>query len=142
MQDIIIAIIIIGALAGSVITGMAEWPKYNIYSSRLSGKAELAKAEFNRQVLVKTAKAKEDAAKYVARADIIRASGVAKANRIIGQSLEHNEDYLTWKFIDELPQNKNQIIYVPFKGQIPFTEAGRAINHSINVTVKQPKSDD
>ncbi len=104
---------------------MALYPRYNVWSEGQAGKAELAKAEYNRQVLVRTAQAQEEAAKYTAQADVTRAEGVAQANKIIGQSLENNKDYLTWKFIDELPTNKNQVIYLPANGELPFTEATR-----------------
>jgi len=104
---------------------MALYPRYNVWSEGQVGKAELAKAEYNRQVLVRTAEANDEAAKYTAQADVTRAQGVAQANQIIGKSLENNKDYLTWKFIDELPQNKNQIIYLPANGNLPFTEATR-----------------
>lgn len=108
-----------------IILWMTIMPRYSVWSEGLAGKAELAKADYNRQVLVRTAQAQEEAAKYTAQADVIRAEGVAQANKIIGQSLENNKDYLTWKFIDELPQNQNQIIYLPANGELPFTEASR-----------------
>ena len=123
-----------GALIGTAlltIVGLPMYllPKYHVYSQRQTGMAELARADFNRQVLVRTAQAQEEAAKFTAQADIIRAQGVAQANQIIGKSLENNKDYLTWKFIDELPQNQNQIIYLPSSGQLPFTEATRLHNN-------------
>lgn len=100
-------------------------PLYAPWHQAQMGKAEIARAKYNRQILVTTAQAQEEAAKYTAQADIIRAQGVAQANKIIGESLQNNKDYLAWKFIDELPTNKNQIIYLPANGQLPFTEANR-----------------
>lgn len=120
----IVIIAVIGAFFGIG----ALYAKYNVWSSSKSGQAELAQADYNRQVLVRTAQAEKQASAFKAEADVIRAKGVAKANKIIGQSLENNKDYLTWKFIDELPQNKNQIIYLPSNGKLPFTEAGRAVS--------------
>lgn len=99
--------------------------KVSIWSQSMSGQAELAKAEANRKIIIVEAESKQQAAKYTAQADIIRAEGIAKANKIIGQSLEQNKDYLTWKFIDELPQQKNQIIYLPSNEFLPITEANR-----------------
>lgn len=116
----------IGIIITSTIGGcMFGLPKYHVWSEGQVGKAELAKATYNRQVLVQTAQAQEEAAKYTAQADVTRAQGVAQANQIIGKSLENNKDYLTWKFIDEMPQNQNQIIYLPANGVLPFTEASR-----------------
>ncbi len=127
-------LLVIGAIWGIVFLS----DLYTVWSSGQAGKAELSMADYNRQVLVRTAQAQNQAAAFQAKtdivrahggatADVIRAGGVAKANKIIGQSLENNKDYLTWKFIDELPQNKNQIIYLPSNGKLPFTEAGRAV---------------
>lgn len=115
-------IIVIITIILSLMIGL---PKYNVWTQGQKGKADLARADFNRQVLVRTAEAQQQAAQYTAQADIIRAQGVAQANQIIGKSLENNKDYLLWKFIDELPNNKNQIIYLPANGELPFTEASR-----------------
>lgn len=124
-KALVILICAILLIFGFIAVWRAIDPRYDVWSEGLAGKAELARASYNRQVLVQTAEAQEEAAKYTAQADIVRAQGVAQANQIIGKSLENNKDYLTWKFIDELPSNKNQIIYLPANGQIPFTEASR-----------------
>lgn len=99
--------------------------EYDVWSSSMAGKAELAKAEFSRKIAVTEAEAKAAAAESLAKADVIRAEGIAKANKIIGQSLTQNEKYLEWKFIDELPQQQNQIIYLPTDSFLPVLEAGR-----------------
>lgn len=98
---------------------------YSVWSASMSGKGKLAEAEYSRQIMVAEAKAKKDSAFLTAEADVIRADGIAKANKIIGNSLEKNEKYLEWKFIDELPQNKNQIIYLPTNSFLPILEANR-----------------
>lgn len=125
--------IIVGAillLGGAIIVSgiFGIWylgKKVSIWSQSMSGQAELAKAEANRKIIIVEAESKQQAAKYTAQADIIRAQGIAQANKIIGQSLEQNQDYLIWKFIDELPQQKNQIIYLPTNAFLPITEANR-----------------
>ena len=103
----------------------ALYAPYNIWSEAKAGEAELARADYNRKISVREAEAKKDSANYLAQADIIRAEGIAKANKIIGDSLKTNEKYLEWKFIDELPQNKNQIIYLPTNTVLPILEATR-----------------
>jgi hypothetical protein len=122
----------LGAIAAFVILacaggGMYGCPQYNIYSSRLSGEAELAQAEYSKKVAVQTAQAKMDSAKFEAEAEVIRAGGVAKANKIIGDSLRDNEAYLRYLFVQDLQNTHNQVIYVPTEGQLPILEATRPI---------------
>ena len=104
----------------------AFFKNVQVWSATKTGEAELARAEANRQIITAEAKAKKEAAKFVAEADVIRAQGIAKANKLIGESLERNDKYLVWKFIDELSENKNQIIYLPSNQFLPITEANRA----------------
>lgn len=103
----------------------ALYAKYNLWSSALNGEAELKRAEWNRQIIVQEAKAKKDSAIMLADAEIERAKGVAKANKIIGDSLKGNEGYLRYLWIDSLQHTKNQIIYIPTEGGLPILEASR-----------------
>lgn len=118
-------ILLILVLIGS---GMWGIPQYNVYSSRLSGEAELAAADYNRQVAVREAQAKKDSAQLLAESEIIRAGGVAQANKIIGDSLHGNEAYLRYLWIDKLDSTKGQIIYVPTEAGLPILEAGRMVD--------------
>jgi hypothetical protein len=108
------------------------WPKYNIYSSRMSGEAELAQANYSKQVMVQTAIAKNQAAEYEAQAEITRAGGVAKANQIIGDSLKNNEAYLRYLFVNNLADTKDQVIYVPTEASLPILEAGHHVGPVYN----------
>ncbi len=128
---IIITLFIVGLLGG----GLWGCPQYNVYSSRLSGEAKLAEAEYSRQVAVREAAAKRDSASLLAEAEITRAGGVAKANQIIGESLKDNEAYLRYLFVSELVNTRNQVIYVPTEAQLPILESGR---HIINSVVAKP----
>ena len=108
--------------------GMWGCPRYNVYNSRLTGEAESAQASFNRQIKVQEGQAAEDAAKHLAQAEIERAKGVAEANKIIGQSLKDNEDYLRYLWIHNLAEAESkgaQIIYVPTETNLPILEASR-----------------
>jgi hypothetical protein len=88
--------------------------------------AELAKAQYNRQIAVAEAHAKMEAAALLAQSDTLRAVGVARSNQIIGASLMNNESYLYWLFIDQLKDSKDQIIYIPSGNMgMPILEAGR-----------------
>jgi hypothetical protein len=98
---------------------------YGVWSQRKEGEAELARAESNRQIKTLEAKSTEESAKYLAQAEIIRAQGVAEANKIIGQSLKENEAYLRYLWINGLQHGGNQIIYVPTEANLPILEASR-----------------
>ena len=101
------------------------WPQYNVYRSRLAGEAELARANFSKQVAIQQSHAKMEAATFEAQAEVIRASGVAKANKIIGDSLKNNEAYLRYLFVNNLADTKDQVIYVPTEAQLPILEAAK-----------------
>lgn len=118
---ILTAVFVVVACIGG---GMYGCPQYNVYSSRLSGEAELAQAEYSKRIAVQTATAKRDSAHMEAEAEIIRAGGVAQANKIIGDSLKDNEAYLRYLFINGLENTKNQVFYIPTEAQLPILEAG------------------
>ncbi|WP_206059798.1 SPFH domain-containing protein [Novacetimonas cocois] len=108
----IVAVAVIGAAAYAL-------PQYQVYSAKMHGEAELARATQNRQVLVQTAQAERDA-------EILRAEGTAKANKIIGESLKENSEYLRWLWISRLDNQTNKtVVYVPTDGMVPQLETGR-----------------
>jgi regulator of protease activity HflC (stomatin/prohibitin superfamily) len=119
--DPAIALIAVGVVVvGAVI--FVGGPQYNVWQQSLAGKAELQKAEYTRQVAVLEAQAKKDSAQQLADAEIIRATGVAKANQIIGDSLKDNREYLQYLYITGLEdgsKNGNVTIYVPTEGGMP-----------------------
>jgi hypothetical protein len=123
ISAIIVAVAVL--LVALVVLGMWGCPKYRVYNQEQHGKAELARAQFNRQIAVLEATAKEESAKRFALADSIRATGVAAANKIIGHSLRENEEYLTWLWIEALKEGGNDVIYVPTEANLPILEAGR-----------------
>lgn len=108
-----------------ILSGCTAWPPYNVWSQRQEGMAELAKADYSKQVAVQVAKAAEESAKYLAQAEIERAKGVAAANVIIGDSLKNNESYLRYLWIHSLAEGKNEVIYVPTEANLPILEASR-----------------
>ena len=69
---------------------------YSVWAERKAGEAELARAESNRQIKTLEAKAVMKSSKHLADAEIVRARGVAEANKIIGDSLKGNESYLRY----------------------------------------------
>lgn len=108
-----------------IISLSAGCPMYNVYQQRLSGEAELAKANFSKQVAVQEAQAKMDSSKLLAQAEVERAKGVAQANKIIGDSLKNNEEYLRYLFVNNLEHTQNQVIYIPTEANLPILEANR-----------------
>jgi len=119
-----IAVVIIMLIVGVAIP-MFGLPFYSVWHQKKAGQAILAKANFSKQVAVQEAEAKMSAAKYLADAEVIRAHGVAKANHIIGQSLNNNEAYLRYLYINNLENTKNQVIYIPTEASLPILEASR-----------------
>jgi regulator of protease activity HflC (stomatin/prohibitin superfamily) len=98
----------------------------NVWQQSKSGEAELAHAEFSRQIATCEANAKKESAKALAEAEIIRAEGVAKANLIIGDSLKNSEAYLRYLYINQLADGNNKtVIYVPTEATLPILEANR-----------------
>lgn len=109
--------------------GLYGCPQYNVYSSRLEGEAELAKAEYSKRVAVNTAQAKLDAADLEAKTDVTRAEGIAKANKILAEGLGGPEGYLRWKYIEMLENTasspRQTVIYVPTEANLPILESSK-----------------
>lgn len=101
------------------------FPQYNVWSQSLSGKAKLKEAEYSRQIAIEEAKASLESAKMLAMAEIERSKGVAEANKIIGDSLQGNESYLRYLWINQLGHKSNSVIYVPTEANLPILEATR-----------------
>lgn len=116
---------IVAGIASSLTGCAAIFPPYAIWEQEMYGKAELAKAQSTRQIAVTEANAKRESAQLLADAEVIRAKGVAEANKIIGDSLKNNSEYLRYLWIDGMNHDTNQIIYVPTEAGLPILEANR-----------------
>lgn len=125
-----------GPGAGCTLAGLAAgilvlaivligYPQYRVYSQRLSGEAALAEAQSSRQVAILEARAKKESAIALADAEVIRAQGAARANRILQDSLGGPEGYLRYLQIQALQETKAGLIYVPTEAGLPVTEARR-----------------
>lgn len=98
---IIIALLLVGA------------PLYRVWSQEQRGRAALAEASYNRQIIVQEAQARLEAAKLE-----------AQSNRALIDSLGGDPDRLiAFRVIDQLG-NANTI-YIPTEAGIPILEAGR-----------------
>jgi regulator of protease activity HflC (stomatin/prohibitin superfamily) len=116
---------IFAALCLTVGAGMVGCPIYNVWHAQKAGEAELAQADQNRQIQIAQSRAKAEAAKFEADAEVARAQGVAQANKIIGDSLQGNEAYLRYLWINSLENSRNAVVYVPTEANLPILEAGR-----------------
>lgn len=121
---------IVFTAVGLLLTLLAFWlwvgPTYRVWSAGMTGQAELAQAEQNRQIRVKEAQALKDSAALQAEAEVIRAEGTSKANAIVANGLGGPEGYLRYLYIDMLrEQQEKQIIYLPTEAGLPILEAGK-----------------
>lgn len=103
-------------------------PMVYVWQRSQLGQAELAHAEYNRQIQTCEAVAKKESSKSLADAEVIRAQGVAEANKIIGDSLKGNEGYLRYLYINNLSESQDKtIIYIPTEAGLPIMESTRLI---------------
>lgn len=108
--------------------------KQNELDAESQGRAILLEAESSKKAMIEEAKAQNEAAtlqaeakvkitKAEAQVEIERAKGVAEANRIIGESLKGNSEYLKYLMIQGLNEGKGERIYIPTEAGLPILEA-------------------
>ena len=110
-----------------IVAGLGLWgcPRYKVYTNEMSGKAELIRAEQNRQIIVKEAEARLEAEKLNAQAEIERAKGMKEAMDIENGSLTSTyNQYLFIRTLEKLADKGNlpQIIYIPSEGLTPVMD--------------------
>lgn len=116
-----IALAVIAGILVIIAIGMYVFPQYGVWQKELSGKAQLREAEWNRQIAIQEAQATKESAKMLAEAEIIRAEGIAEANRIISNSI--TTEYIKYKFVEGLNDGNTEVIYVPTEANLPILEA-------------------
>ncbi len=125
-QKSILGIFILIVIA--VVVMMFGLPTYNVWQQEMAGKAEMAKAEQNRRILVEEAKARLEAEKLNAQAEIERAKGMAEAMSIENGTLNsvYNQ-YLFIRTLEKLADKGNlpQIIYMPSEGLVPVMDVSQ-----------------
>lgn len=123
---------IIGWIVAAIATiGFGLWgcPQYEVYKSGLEGQARLAEANFSREIAVREAQAKLDAAKLLNQAEVARAEGLAAASEKVIKVLGSPEAYLRYLMINSLDKAKPTLIYVPTEANLPILEATRTPPH-------------
>lgn len=98
---------------------MVGLPLYSVWQQGLSGKANLAKAEQTRKIMIEQAKAEKESA-------AIRADAIA----IVGKAAQEFPEYRLQEFLGAFAEalqsdSIEKIIYVPTEANIPIMEAGR-----------------
>lgn len=114
-----IGIVVVFALAA---LGMWGCPQYGVWRSEMSGKAELANAEYAKQVQIQEANANLEAERLNAEAEIIRAQGAADARNVEGLGMT-SEEYIQYLWVKKLSLADSSIIYLPSEGGIPVLTA-------------------
>jgi len=115
------AILLIAIVVGL----MFGLPMYNVWQQEMAGRAEMAKAEQNRQILVKEAEARLQAEKLNAQAEVERAKGMAKAMEIENGKLTPTyNQYLFIRTLEKISDKGSlpQIIYLPSEGMLPVMD--------------------
>ena len=118
--NIIAGVLLLAAVAFGCMYG---YPKYRLYSQELRGQANLREAEWSKQIIIEEARAEKESSTLKAQSEIERAKGVAEANKIIGDSLQGNESYLRYLWIQGLNDGSSEVIYVPTEANLPLLEA-------------------
>lgn len=120
------AILILGA-AVIIAVPMFGWPLYRVWQKEMAGRAELAEAEWNRKIVIQEAEAKNEAAEFLAQAEITKAKGLAEANNILGDSLKDKKEYIQYLWVQGINDGTSEVIYIPTEANLPILEASRAL---------------
>ena len=90
-----------------------------------AGQAQIAEAEWTKEISIEEAKADLESAKLEKEAMVIRAQGTAEANKIVPGSLDPL--YIDYLVANRLVDSNTQVVYIPTEGSLPIIEAGRNI---------------
>lgn len=108
----------IAFVIGLVCLGMWGCPQYGNYLAEMRGKAELAQAEYSKQVMVQEANANLEAEKLNAEAEVVRAQGTADARAVEGFGMT-NEEYIQYLWVKKLSMAETSVVYLPSDGGLP-----------------------
>ncbi|MBA5793848.1 hypothetical protein H1R17_06935 [Flavobacterium sp. xlx-214] len=124
-KALIIIFLSIGMLIVILMFGL---PLYNVWQQEMAGKAEMAKAEQNRKILIEEAKARLEAEKLNAQAEVERARGMAEAMKLENGTLNTTyNQYLFIRTLEKLADKGDlpQIIYMPAEGLVPVMDVSK-----------------
>lgn len=141
----LLLVIGMGIILGFLFGATAIYAEFRGYYQEKRGQAALREAEWDRQIMIEEAKAANESAtqqaearikietangqaelekaRGFAQAEVERAKGVVEANKIIGEGLRGNDDYLRYLWIEST--KGQQVIYIPTEAGLPVLEAGK-----------------
>lgn len=135
MKNSKVLLIILLSIGLLVIVLMVGLPVYNVWQQEMAGKAEMAKAEQNRKILIEEAKARLEAEKLNAQAEVERARGMAEAMKLENGTLNTTyNQYLFIRTLEKLADKGDlpQIIYMPSEGLVPVMDvSAKAPNRTV-----------
>lgn len=127
-KNTLVAILGVVIVIGLTLGLMFGIPKYKVWSAEMTGKAEMARAEQNRKILIEEAKAKLEAEKLNAQSEVERAKGMAEAMRVENGTLNSTyNQYLFIRTLEKLADKGSipQIIYIPMDGLLPVLDINK-----------------
>lgn len=101
---------------------MWAFPTYGVWSQEMRGRAELARATQSKQIMMIHAQAMLEAEEFNAKAEVVRARGMAEAMEIEGGSLTMMYIYYLW--VRTMAGNPN-IVYIATEASLPILELRR-----------------
>lgn len=110
-------------LTVAALIGLPMWgcPRYAVWQQEMSGRAEFAKAEQNRQIKIEEAKANLEAEKLNAQAEVERAKGAAEAIAIENGAI--TPTYIQYLWVRQQNNAADKVIYIPTEANLPILEA-------------------
>jgi hypothetical protein len=97
-------------------------PTWSVWQQNMKGKAKLARATQERQILVEQARAEDEAADFIVNA-------ITKVGKAAKEFPEYRKQVFMQAYAEALnSESIEQIIYVATEAGIPITEAGRIAN--------------
>lgn len=125
-ENAIVAVVVLAIVAvaiGLLVGIFFLFQASKVYSKQQTGRAQLAEAEFSKQVQIEEARANLESQKLNAQAEVERAKGAAQAIEIEDGKL--SERYIQYLYVQNLEKLDTQLIYVPTEGGLPLLEASR-----------------
>jgi len=106
-----------------IIALMFAGPHYSVWSQEMKGRAEYARAEQNKQIMLIEAQQQLEVEKINAEIEVTRATGMAEAIAIEGGAL--TSQYIQYLWVRQNTFNDKTVIYIPTEANLPVLEAGK-----------------
>ncbi|MCU0401367.1 MAG: hypothetical protein MUE75_10225 [Algoriphagus sp.] len=125
-KGVMLGTIVSWILFGMIGFGLWGCPTYNVWQQEMSGRAEFAKAEQNRRILIEEAAANLEAEKLNAQAEVERAKGASEAIAIENGAI--TEKYIQYLWVRQQKNLSDKtVIYIPTEANLPLLESTRGL---------------